>query len=597
MVSSGYRGICRATSEYVIGDPRYVAGTERTGLLFTAVELWPPFLLPEDLDNPNTAFITGGLDEGVFVEFRDGPEGDSRIHGLFVVVKCAPKTSKGRWVEGILLGCNDPDWRAWYDNHGPADGTQGDATGFFHLCSRIRCTARSGRSDVPEVHMEEFRILSRALVRDLEYAREGLAAYDHILDGAELGSSDGELQAMAALNRPEKRLKKKSEAVPMLPDPASRPARGREPLLGADVGHDDTRIDFGAGTGLGAALANADVQAAADARAAGVQVGVGLGKLGSLPKAPITLAAGLAPPARLVPPDIPVGGLERASTPSPLGSPREDVVPKSLGPQPQPSSSAGGGHTLIAGILESAAKLRAKRQSASAEGPASKKAKAVAALVGLLSGEGLASGSSDPLDPSQNSLNSAEDHAENADFLGAPETGSAEPLSLVSKRQPGKLFALGLGRVRERLAALQGGRASDATDAMMAGRALCFYHAVICRPMHPQMALHTAREMETLADIVDSLCAGDLERLGDVAIQRYQALEKACVDNSWELAQELEVVDRQEKHLASEELVHRASRRRLQDVRLQNALQNLRNRSGRLDGAAPSGSGAGPGPG
>ena len=77
-----------------------------------AMPRWPAFLVPEDLERPNTAPIANGLDEGVFVEFRDGPEDDSRIHGLLVVVKCAPKTSKGRWIEGILLGCNDPDWRA-----------------------------------------------------------------------------------------------------------------------------------------------------------------------------------------------------------------------------------------------------------------------------------------------------------------------------------------------------------------------------------------------------------------------------------------------------------------------------------------------------
>ena len=341
--------------------------------------------------------------------------------------------------------------------------------------------------------------------------------------------------------------------------------------------------DRGAGTGLNDALALADRQAAADAKAAGVAAGIGLGKLGAQPKPPTALGAAQSPPPKngAVAPKL--AGESAVAKP---GSESAAATPKT-----GPETGAGLPATLMGGIMENAARLQAKRAASSSDGPADKKQRAVAALVSLLSGSsGSGDGGDDLLDPGYNSLNPTP--ADSSDFLSAPETGSAEPLSLFSKRQPGKLFALGLRRIRDRLAALQGGGGTDSLTTQVTGRPLSFYHAVICRPKHPQIALHTSREMETLAEIVDNLCEGDFDRLGDVAMQRHQALEKACVDKSWELAQELEVADRGENHLASKEMVHRASRRRMQDVRLANALRNLQNR-GRGDDTARGPGGAG----
>ena len=93
------------------------------------------------------------------------------------------------------------------------------------------------------------------------------------------------------------------------------------------------------------------------------------------------------------------------------------------------------------------------------------------------------------------------------------------------------------------------------------------------------MNQHTASETQTLAELIDSLMEGDVDRCGDVAVQRYKALEMSLADNSWEIARELEVVEHHTPYLASEEERHRGSRRRLQDVRLHNALANLRQRS------------------
>ena len=52
-----------------------------------------------------------------------------------------------------------------------------------------------------------------------------------------------------------------------------------------------------------------------------------------------------------------------------------------------------------------------------------------------------------------------------------------------------------------------------------------------------------SRECRTLCEIMDSLCEGNLARVGDVAMQRYKALACATDDGSWALASEIEVID------------------------------------------------------
>ena len=52
-------------------------------------------------------------------------------------------------------------------------------------------------------------------------------------------------------------------------------------------------------------------------------------------------------------------------------------------------------------------------------------------------------------------------------FFGGPTSSSAEPLSALARRRPGKLFELGLKCVKEDLAALQGQRSDPATAEQM----------------------------------------------------------------------------------------------------------------------------------
>ena len=92
-------------------------------------------------------------------------------------------------------------------------------------------------------------------------------------------------------------------------------------------------------------------------------------------------------------------------------------------------------------------------------------------------------------------------------FRDGPASSGAEPLALVAKRQPGRLFEQGLQKIRERLTALQGGTVDSRPELR---RVLSFYHQVIFRPLAQQRGradrsarrqMQGARLQETLLNL------------------------------------------------------------------------------------------------
>ena len=125
-------------------------------------------------------------------------------------------------------------------------------------------------------------------------------------------------------------------------------------------------------------------------------------------------------------------------------------------------------------------------------------------------------------------------------FRSAPTSSNAESLAVLSRRAPGRLFEQGLRKIKERLLALQGTPAGAADQDLR--RVLSFYHEVVFKTRHPGVSRGTEVEMATLARAVDRLAEGDLPRLGDVILQRYNALERNVSDGNWVVASELEVL-------------------------------------------------------
>ena len=110
-------------------------------------------------------------------------------------------------------------------------------------------------------------------------------------------------------------------------------------------------------------------------------------------------------------------------------------------------------------------------------------------------------------------------------------------------------------------------------------RVMTFYHAVLFMPHYAGIGDHTAQEMATLAEIMDCLVDGRLDRLGDIAMQRYKALACATDEGNWALSSEVEIVDNRQRSLLTDEERMRGTRRQLANARLATSLQSLRQRA------------------
>ena len=84
-----------------------------------------------------------------------------------------------------------------------------------------------------------------------------------------------------------------------------------------------------------------------------------------------------------------------------------------------------------------------------------------------------------------------------------------------------------------------------------------------------------------MAAAIDALVEGDSMRAGDLLMGRFKALEESVNSGTWALAQELEVLPRNELGLHSEGERHRAAAVRLCQTKLQATLESLHGRGGR----------------
>ena len=106
---------------------------------------------------------------------------------------------------------------------------------------------------------------------------------------------------------------------------------------------------------------------------------------------------------------------------------------------------------------------------------------------------------------------------------------------------------------------------------------LTFYHEVMFRPRAKiDFSFKVEREMKTLVEAIDALLEGSLDRVGDVLMGRYKALEDAATTGSWEVAQEYEAVAQRDDGLVSDAERQRAVALQLRRVRLQAALRTVR---------------------
>ena len=119
------------------------------------------------------------------------------------------------------------------------------------------------------------------------------------------------------------------------------------------------------------------------------------------------------------------------------------------------------------------------------------------------------------------------------------------------------------------------------------------YYQTVFLQRYPEnvVGVRNAREFKTLALILDLLMAGDLAGLGDVAVQRFKALESAVGDGGWTMARHHELIPSQEVGLSTDAERSVVARSELQRVRLEEASRKVVAKPGSGSGHPKSGDG------
>ena len=103
------------------------------------------------------------------------------------------------------------------------------------------------------------------------------------------------------------------------------------------------------------------------------------------------------------------------------------------------------------------------------------------------------------------------------------------------------------------------------------------------------MGVRTSRELKTLATILDHLAEGNLAAVGDVAVQRWKALESSIGDKSWSLAQHQELIPSQEVGLSGDWERTLMARAELARVELDEASQRVHKKPTAANSGSTSG--------
>ena len=85
------------------------------------------------------------------------------------------------------------------------------------------------------------------------------------------------------------------------------------------------------------------------------------------------------------------------------------------------------------------------------------------------------------------------------------------------------------------------------------------------------VGVRTARELKTLAMVIDGLGAGQLPQVADICMQRLKALQSSVIDGNWSTAKRLELLPDDQLSLATFEERRIAARDELLHLKLREA--------------------------
>ena len=130
----------------------------------------------------------------------------------------------------------------------------------------------------------------------------------------------------------------------------------------------------------------------------------------------------------------------------------------------------------------------------------------------------------------------------------------------------------GLVEMRSYLAGRSGAEQSWAD-----GQVLAYMNQVVLASKSAKdIGERNMREMRTLAELLDALMGGNLAKVGDLAMQRFQAIEMAIMQGSWAQARYVEAIPQTDATLANEWVKDAAARGEIRAHKLRGALEKAK---------------------
>ena len=94
------------------------------------------------------------------------------------------------------------------------------------------------------------------------------------------------------------------------------------------------------------------------------------------------------------------------------------------------------------------------------------------------------------------------------------------------------------------------------------------------------MGVRNARELRTLAQVLDAILAGNIPLAGDILVQRWKAVETAVCDGNWLLARHQELLPQQDVGLTLDTERAVTARTELERARLEEVSRKATERHG-----------------
>ena len=113
----------------------------------------------------------------------------------------------------------------------------------------------------------------------------------------------------------------------------------------------------------------------------------------------------------------------------------------------------------------------------------------------------------------------------------------------VAHRRPGLLLGEGLQAMSRFVSNQQPGAGGPEK---LSGHAVRYLTTALQASGRSPLSVRGEREMRTVAHAIDALTEGRLAEAGDVLMQRFKAVEMAETDQSWAVAQRMELIPRRD---------------------------------------------------